>query len=80
MDKNNTELEEGTILITILYYNGLFRYPGDFKYLLYVEDKTGSSVAMSGARIKLTDGETTRNINVPKNGPHELHFISEIPR
>ena len=48
-----------------------FRYPKEFSYLLYVEDKTGKSVATTGARINLTDVERTRYISVPKRSPHK---------
>ena len=50
----------------------LFRYRRDFDYLIYVEDKTGSSVATTRAWIKLTDGKKARYINVPNNGPQEI--------
>ena len=48
-----------------------FRYPREFSYLLYVEEKTGKSVATTRARIKLTDVERTRYISVPKRSPHK---------
>ena len=57
-----------------------FRYPREISYLLYVEDKTGKSVSMTRARIKLTDVERTRYISVPKRSPHKtaryVQFLS----
>ena len=57
-----------------------FRYPREFSYLLYVEDKTGQSVATTRARIKLKDAQRTRYISVPKRSPHKtsryVQFLS----